>query len=261
MEKKKLPTSVQSIVRRSVGFEGSGRAIGYILNFGSDSERDITIKIPTMYTRPKLSEAIIDANNEFVNGFKRVQLSNGEYGYIRESDNALLPFRYDIAFDFNEYGFAMVGKGGVVSWIDSSFRHLNSFGKMVNDSSNCWSEEDGWLSIDDFSKGKNPLSHVYGHLNSYFSTDGKLKKFYCYDGKTILNHGDEQFPFGTSFNEFDYAISNGYVLFARGYYMTYLDVIKFCQQYGALDALDQKVTCETKDGIALTKKIERKPNQ
>ena len=56
---------------------------------------------------------IIDNSNDFVNGFKVVQTSNGEYAYVRQSDFQLLPFRYDVASDFNEYGFAMVGKKGV----------------------------------------------------------------------------------------------------------------------------------------------------
>ena len=68
---------------------------------------------------------IIDSNENFVNGFKVVKTANGEYAYIRESDNSLLPFRYDIAFDFNEFGFAIVGKDGSVSWINKDFKYLN----------------------------------------------------------------------------------------------------------------------------------------
>ena len=49
---------------------------------------------------------------------------------LSEKDNILLPYRYDIATDFNEYGFAMIGKNGKVSWIDKKFNYLNIEGKI-----------------------------------------------------------------------------------------------------------------------------------
>ena len=113
----KMPIKIINVIRSCSIFivRDRTRNICYTINQNTPNETNIHIK----------SEKIIDDSNEFVNGFKVVQTENGEYAYVRESDNVLLPFRYDVAFDFNQYGFAIVGKDGSVSWIDTTFKYLN----------------------------------------------------------------------------------------------------------------------------------------
>ena len=91
---------------------------GYVINEDKDGELYMPIELPYyygVYLRPPASFDIIDDSREFVNGFKVVQTANLEYAYVREADNKLLPYRYDIATDFNEYGYAIVGKDARVS--------------------------------------------------------------------------------------------------------------------------------------------------
>ena len=230
------------------------RAWGYEIKY-KDGKR---IRIPLKdYPYPSNQIVFAYIDKPFVNGFKCVQLSNGEYGYIRESDNVLLPYRYTFATDFDEYGFAMVAKRGKVSWINSSFKCLNSDGEWVLDN-----EYWGWSEIHDFSQGNIPLA-LLGRSRcplrySYLGTDGNLKKFYRCDGTKIdEDRQTSEFDSATYFNEKGYAISRDEILFARGYYLSCYDLIK----HDLLAPLDEEMSKQFDNGVSLTKKIERKPNQ
>lgn len=179
---KKLPEKINSIIgKHSVHYFEV-----YTINVDEDTQTDICIDL-LKYDRLEKSDIIVDDSNEFVNGFKVVQTKNGEYAYVREVDNVLLPYRYDIASNFNEYGFAMVGKGGRVSWIDKEFKYLALDGNMhFNNLQDSYFGFDGWKGVSDFSKGSTPLSRVYYGQNgcntiAYFGIDGEVKSFYRYN--------------------------------------------------------------------------------
>ncbi len=135
-------------------------------------------------------DTIKESSDKFVNGFKVVRLDNGKYSYVRESDNQLVPFKYDFACDFNEYGMAMVAKGGYVTWINTDFEvSISGLLNMYEDKSDI--NFVGWHKITEFSNGKTPLSIMefrnvkrYGKYvldKSYalaFRTSGKALKFF-----------------------------------------------------------------------------------
>ncbi len=208
--------------------------------------------------RPSASTDIIDKNSSFVNGFKVVKTSTGEYAYVRESDNILMPYRYDIATDFNEHGFAMVGKNGFVTWIDKDFRYLNRKGEMVKEETD--NSFYSWEGVDDFSKGEIPLSRVFvrEHGNStfgkmaYFTTDGTLKKFYKYDGEEIdrsnaITDFDGICSNRTLFDKKNYISCSERLLFAKGYYIEYKDIVKIPGVYDLVSSNVEHLLNE-KDG-------------
>ena len=224
------------------------RSINYVVYRGEKAISTIKVKLPEV-RRPEKSDKIIKSSQKFVNGYKIVQTENGEYGYIDEENNELLPYRYDLALDFNQYGYAIVGKDGNVTWINKKFEHLNIIGKMVKDYSTekSWTKTDGWLKVSEFSKGNMPLSRVYdnktkyGELVAYFNTSGELQEFYHYD-----NPNDDDFPktyfiHGTSFDESDTATAENYLLLARGYFMTYSELVNFCKQNGITNIINENI--------------------
>lgn len=77
-----------------------------------------------LYNRHGKSKTIIEDPGKFTNGFKVVRLSDGLFAYIREDDGVLIEGRYCIASEFNDKGYAMVGKQNGVSFIDKNFNVL-----------------------------------------------------------------------------------------------------------------------------------------
>ena len=197
----------------------------YVMNKGEKSEFWVyTGRLP-LNGRPERSDIIISqATSNFINGFLVVKTANGEYGYVRESDSVLLPYRYDVAFNFNDYGYAMVARDGSASWIDKNFNILKE-DKLVSDKPG--SKLDAWFSISNFSKSETPLSRVYkfntsgalGALTKYFGTDGKIKIFYKYDGKIRKTYDTDHFYDSSEFDEKGHAIGPLLFLFDKGFYV------------------------------------------
>lgn len=263
----KLPIKVNSVIRQGSIFINSDclREMCYTINDGEKTKKNIFVQLPQFY-RPKKTDEIINCSNDFINGFKIVQTSNGEYAYVRESDNTLLPYRYDVAFNFNQYGFAIVGKNGSVSWIDTNFRYLDPNGNMIEEElDKNYTKFNGWQGIGSFSEGNIPLSRVYDGRNtysrvSYFGTDGKLKDFYRYNGKIDDSISINNFSAGTIFDETGHAMADGYMLFARGYYLSYEDLRKICQEKGYITVISEDANkCFDKE-IGRVFKKEFKPN-
>lgn len=247
---KKLPKEIKSIKGSVYSFVDKGtERYAYILNEGTDKEVRVNVLLP-YYSRPDISFDIIDDSRDFVNGFKLVQIANMEYAYVKEEGNTLLPFRYDVATDFNEYGYAMVGKDGKVSWIDKNFKYLNIQEKKFTEEYEIgYSKFNGFLGVSDFSKGENPLSKIYrfGHNNtvSYLGTDGRIKEFYGYDGKIIRNdQSNKNFSYySEDFNDKGYAKANNgeLILLSSGYYLSVKDLIKICEEKGFLDTISSRI--------------------
>ena len=245
---KKLPKEIKSIKGSVYSFVDKGtERYAYILNEGTDKEVRVNVLLP-YYSRPDISFDIIDDSRDFVNGFKLVQIANMEYAYVKEEGNTLLPFRYDVATDFNEYGYAMVGKDGKVSWIDKNFKYLNSKYEMVNEDS---SKFNGFLSVSDFSKGEHPLSKVcscsydWNKKTSYFGVDGKIKEFSRYDGEIIRDSDSiKNFSYySEDFNDKGYATANNdwLILLSSGYYLYTKDLIRICEEKGFLDTISGRI--------------------
>ena len=221
---KKLPKEIKSIKGSVYSFVDKGtERYAYILNEGTDKEVRVNVLLP-YYSRPDISFDIIDDSRDFVNGFKLVQTANMEYAYVKEEGNTLLPFRYDVATDFNEYGYAMVGKDGKVN---------------------------GFLSVSDFSKGEHPLSKVcscssdWDKKTSYFGVDGKIKEFSRYDGEIIRDSDSiKNFSYySEDFNDKGYATANNdwLILLSSGYYLSVKDLIKICEEKGFLDTISSRI--------------------
>lgn len=194
------------------------------------------------YYIPDKTREIVEENSEFVNGFKVVKLANNYYSYIRESDNKLMPYEYDVAFNFNEYGLAIVGRDGSVSWINKDFKYLDSKGNMIQERKDNWNTFEGWRVIHNFSNTLNPLSKLlqgdedYGRV-IYLDKDGKIKKFYQYDGSMSKKEFKSEFFNGEDFNKSGYAIADEYILYDKGYCILRSDIIKLCLEEGFIDFL------------------------
>ncbi len=225
----RLFKNVKSISAQDRGFGNTLMHFKYSVN---EDDIDTTVDI-TMRNgiRPPRFKTIKKESENFVNGFKVVLITNGEYAYIRESDNTLLPYRYDVATDFNEYGYAMVGKDGKVSWINKDFEYLNSEGKMVKEHINedpprgfvenvndIYTPFNGWVRVQAFNNGKNPLSLLWngtalidrGYDYHFFGPDGKLKEFYKYDGEVDKEYKRKSFVLRKDFNEKGKALKKEY---------------------------------------------------
>lgn len=260
-----LPKEIKSIKGSVYSFVDKGtERYAYILNEGTDKEVRVNVLLP-YYSRPDISFDIIDDSRGFVNGFKVVQLDNKEYAYVKEEGNTLLPFRYDVATDFNEYGYAMVGKDGKVSWIDKNFKYLNSKYEMVNEDS---SKFNGFLSVSDFSKGEHPLSKVcscssdWDKKTSYFGVDGKIIEFSRYDGEIIRDRDSiKNFSYySEDFNDKGYATANNdwLILLSSGYYLYTKDLIRICEEKGFLDTISSRVEKQEQDYTKFLRDIEEK---
>lgn len=260
-----LPKEIKSIKGSVYSFVDKGtERYAYILNEGTDKEVRVNVLLP-YYSRPNISFDIIDDSRGFVNGFKVVQLDNKEYAYVKEEGNTLLPFRYDVATDFNEYGYAMVGKDGKVSWIDKNFKYLNSKYEMVNEDS---SKFNGFLSVSDFSKGEHPLSKVcscssdWDKKTSYFGVDGKIIEFSRYDGEIIRDRDSiKNFSYySEDFNDKGYATANNdwLILLSSGYYLYTKDLIRICEEKGFLDTISSRVEKQEQDYTKFLRDIEEK---
>ncbi len=233
----RIVNEIKSIKRVSAILITKGiRYISYDIN---QEETRITVQLPE-FGRPKRSDEIVASNANFINGFKVVKTVNGEYAYVREADNSLLPFRFDVAFDFNEYGYAMVGKDGTVSWINKEFKHLNRKGKMVEEQpGKTWTKDDGWQGIGAFSKGVKPLSMLYdgrGRFGTiaYYEIEGRLKEFYEYDGEEVSSYPYTHFSSGTEFDEDGYASANGYLLSENGILLSPETIIEKAMKKGLI---------------------------
>ena len=269
---KKLPKEMISIRRTNVIASDEIISYGYVLNEGSKEETYIPAMLQTYYgriIRPRKSFDIIDDTRDFVNGFKVVQTANKEYAYVREEDNELLPYRYDIATDFNEYGYAMVGKEVKVSWIDRNFRYFDAtLETFLDEEKNKSDRFNGFSSISKFSKGEHHLSKLlrkdYDSDSSviYLGTDGKIKKFYKYDGDVINEQVfKKEFPLdSTTFDDNDYATfyRNNFILLSSGYYLSTMELIRICEEKGFLDTISSTIEKQEQDYTKFLRDIEEK---
>lgn len=244
----KLPDKIRKITCETTS---KGHSC-YIINKGGEDETRIEVSISPL-NHFFTSKKVVDSSHSFIEGLKLVKMADGKYAYVQELNGQLLPYRYDIATDFNEYGFALVGKHGCVSWIDTSFHILNASGEMVEQKEEHGEIIDGFEEITEFSSGAIPLSkvvdcrHIYYGSVSYFGMDGKLKEFVQYNGAENHSLSYLSFKNGTRFDKRGIAISEDKILFAQGYYCLLKDVINLYRHAAFMRQLseDMKVSEST----------------
>ncbi len=241
---------VKSIICNDIALneDNHTRIIHYTIEKVDGTMTDIKTELPK-YCRLEKSNEIIRDNSEFINGYKVVKTGNNEYAYVSESDNTLLPYRYDIATDFNNLGFAMVGKDGTVSWINKDFKYLDYRGNMIEEElDKSWSKFKGWQCVNGFSEGDIPLARVCEKRDlfprvAYFGTDERLREFVKYgDDKTRVT----VFKIGEDFNASNYALAGNDILFARGYFITYKDLIMIGEKEGFIDHIKEEAESKLK---------------
>lgn len=257
-----IPETIKSIkCKNKVKVNQSMEVACYEIDCENGTKRNIFVNIPK-YHKPYKTDRIVDSNNEFVNGFKVVKLANNCYSYVREEDNTLMPYFYDIAFDFNEYNLAMVGKAGSVSWINKDFNYLDSKGNIVSEKEDSWKNFDGWDALFNFYGKDNPLSRAYCGMEDYGRTvyidkENKIKRFFQYDGSVNKNMFRTEFFTGENFNDSKYAIADNYILYENGFCISKEDIIKLCLNDGYIDFLfdDAEFKSNNDDIMRLQKKL------
>ncbi len=243
----KIPNAIKELEGSAYYEIDNMRNYCYYLTNEKNDTFHLQVSLP-LHNRPSISTKIINESNSFINGFKVVQTANLEYAYVREEDNTLLPYRYDIATNFNKYGLAMVGKDGKVSWIDKDFKYFNATKEeMVKDEDD--KSFDGFISISNFSNGDIPLSKVTRYkdtnLVSYLGTDKKLKEFAFYDGEAVYKGKDvrKNFPYYSGeFNDNGYALINtGDILLASGYYLYIRDLMRLLDKKDVTKYINESI--------------------
>ena len=150
---------------------------------------------------------------EYVNGYKIVKFKNKEYGYVRESDELIMPYRFDIVSDFNEYGLAMVGLNGTVTWINQDFKFLSAETGRLEflrdlEKRKVLKNSIQFNVIEDF-EGVIPVSRVSRkkidktEITVYVNTFGEVMDFYELDEEFLYTGKNIKYNIvsGTNFNE------------------------------------------------------------
>lgn len=180
-------------------------------------------------------EVTVVSVGEEVNGFRRVEYSNGKIGF-QTAEGKLISYKFNIASDFNACGLAMVGLNGGVTWINSEFKKLTSKGNwtMMEDEFSSLP-----LEVSDFVAG---LSSVevgrMTRIKAFFiDQEGKrMEFFHSASGSTVNFEG--KFSNGSSFEESGYKITSEGVYFACGQFLTFEEVVKLPQMDAILSTLN-----------------------
>ncbi len=131
-----MPSRINSIKTLAYPYKNTNKFI-YVLN---ENEREETaIKVEEHIEKGYQEEEkyrkrrceIVDESRNFKKGYKVVQMASREYAYLEKKSGLLLKEPYDIATDFNKYGFAMVAKAGNVTWINQEFKFLDLWGRWI----------------------------------------------------------------------------------------------------------------------------------
>lgn len=208
-------------------------------------------------------EVIEDDSRDFVRGYKVVTMKDGSFAYLREEDGKLLPYRFDIASDFNELGFAMVGLGRGVTWLNKKFEILTgTYWEPYTDLG--IHEAPNWCGVREFSGSPETklsalFQPVFGGnvlMGCYMNSFGELQYFYRFNGELkpektdciVIPQKSILFRGTVALNLKDYDFDgNGYlrfedrIYFARGFFITLEDLFKLSKQRGLLENLNREV--------------------
>lgn len=242
----------------------------YVINYDDNKNKKvIDVPVKNIYgTRNTFSKKIV-SSNKFINGFKLVILEDNTFGYIRESDNVMVPYRYDIASDFNEYGLAMVGKYGFVTWIDKDFNYLSNEGYVKGKMAEETGPFIGFNAVFEFdNKGISRVCEIdYSKIStpsimtdkdkfytSFFTKDKEILKFKEYGSP--IETTKTKFS-GNSVVKIDCADLDEEYVFMQGYYINKEDIsfdIKYLSELRKL-VIDKKIDDLNKEWINLQNKV------
>ena len=185
----------------------------------------------------------------------------------------MLPYRFDIATDFNQYGLAMVGKDGHVTWINKEFKMLKHDDYWVFQELKPIDLEfdktgrlsGGFSKVYSFSKGEFPLAKVYEGRRkqgfvAFLRPSGTLQHFRDYDGASVSQlEGNSEFPICSNFDENGIAVMERGILLAEGFEISNENIINILKGKGTLleikqDALQCQKEQEEK-GSEVTKEL------
>ena len=160
----------------------------YIINKGMENEKKIFCC--NNYS-DNINRTKIENDNSFVNGFKLVEYRpsyytkdfltgkpiTSKFAYMNDSGQ-MIPYLFDIATDFDEYGYAIVGNDGKLTMIDKDFNYVSVTHGLVSGKINYEFDE-----ITKFSDGVRPLAKLTVYKEKYeqiryLRTDGKFQKFH-----------------------------------------------------------------------------------
>ncbi len=209
----------------------------YIINDGEETTE--TLEIPSTFKKhfTQMSQDIINSTKDFVNGYKVVETANHEYAFL-SLDGTILPMRFDIASNFNDFGLAMVGKNGSVSWLTKDFQYLSLDGTLKDYEPETFK---GFRSVSSFSLTSNPLSLIKITQNHdkpecfYLKPDLSIQEFTYFDGTNfkdttsyfkLLNLNAEP-----TFKREGYTIINNLILFPNGYYCSMEDFLNIHKNF------------------------------
>ena len=237
-----IKSKISTIVANSYDTESENDiAIAtYTIIDKNNNSKTIELRYPMyiMYTEYiRKGGIIIDTENKPAYGFKLVKNSYNQSMFMRVSDNAVIPYIFDIATNFNIYGLALVAKDGKIAWIDREFMYYDVEGTKKE-----LCEEhrmDGWWSVSSFTGGITKLSRCIADLEqgytSFVDTFLNIKEFRKYDGEKLSDQSMDRFSgLLTDFDKTGYArrVKNSeecqeeLILSSEGYYMTEETLLK-----------------------------------
>ena len=223
----------------------NNKKISYAIEIEDDDYIFYNVIVPingVVYNENKIASG----SDEFVYGYKVVQLENGQYAYLSEKTKELLPvLRFDFATNFNKYGYAMIAKNGKVSWMNTDFMYLNYKGYWIENYADF--EYNALDKINEFSKGEIPLSLVSGDdpfgetfgLKGYIDTNGVLKTFYRYNlNDMVIRNAFITFTSAEDFDESGFTkVDDGFIS-DKGYYFKLDDLLKLNKTNSFLSILN-----------------------
>ena len=226
--------NIRSIMAGKDELDTEGNIVhGYYIKGRSSSDMHIATKIDC-------EERVLKSYKSNYSPFTLVYLANNTYAY-QNACGTLLPYRFDYATTFNEYGLAMVCLNGKVTWMNDNFEML-TYGEKLKDEDNF----DGFDKVHNFSAGNNPLSlvdHIVSGMGEnesmkiyfYVTPELKFKKFYKFDGQLAKIY-ENCFTYANNFsNDFTKAgtlFDEHLLLSSEGYYVNSEYVIKYVMEHG-----------------------------
>ena len=212
-----------------------GAPIKYVINYGEADSYTITSNYHEKFNKEIVEEG------KFINGFKVVKLANGKYSYVKEENNKMVDYYFDVALNFNSNNMAMVGKDGSVVWIDSEFKYLDSDGNKMKLNNNCFIY--GWQKLYGFNNeelAKVEDNREYYYRAAYVDKVMNLKVFKEYNGMVDENKSLKIFGDGSVFED-NVAILKDKILFSSGYYMNFKDLVRYLRENGSLKNIENMI--------------------
>ena len=174
----------------------------YLINANRDTGTyDANVMIDNNICDTKSEE--IARIGDVVCGYRLFIDEAGLYGYINEDDLEILPYRFDLATNFNEYGLALVAYSGTVSWINKDFKIFSSDDEcFINIEDNSYIL--GFKEVYNFNGNKNPLSKIvtFDEQVLYLNTEGEIQKF-RYKNESNISSWDKEYFLEDGLGEFN----------------------------------------------------------